>query len=268
MRDVAYWPTAFLNEVERPLEGDAPVLWALGGPSFLYRTPETAIWIDPYLSGTPDDAVPGAYRATAIPVDPAEIRLADVVISTHDHVDHCHDGTLLPILSHTDALCVAPESSARLMRGWGIADERIREVRAGDRLSCGDVEISVYPAYDPNEPHAVTFVLQSRGASVFVSGDTAQGPALAEIGGQHELDYALLAFGRTWYMDEEQLVEAARQLRPRSVIPFHWEFWRNHTGDIARLFEIYFREQPSFEVKILLVGDSIQLAGRTARVTR
>ena len=259
MRDVAYWPRTFLDEIEQPLGGEALVLWALGGPSFVLRTPETTIWVDPYFYGTPDDAVPGAYRATAIPIKPDEVRIADIVISTHDHVDHCHEGTLLPLLANTEAFCVAPQSSAKLMRDWGVADERIRQVGPGDGVEFRDVRISVHPSYDPNEPYAVTLVVLVGGTTLFVSGDTSQGPALSEIGQSYDLDYALLAFGRTWYMDEEQLIEAARALRPRTLLPFHWEFWRNHTGDIARLFEIYHREQPPFELEILLVGDSLRL---------
>ena len=125
MRDVAYWPKTFLDEVEGRTINDGILFWALGGPSFVYRTPETMIWIDPYSYGTPDDAVPGAYRSTAIPVKPDEVSVADIIISTHDHVDHCHDGTLLPIVENTDAVCVAPRSSAKLMREFGIADDRI-----------------------------------------------------------------------------------------------------------------------------------------------
>lgn len=260
MRDVAYWPKTFLGEVEQTTVESGILFWALGGPSFLYRTPQTTIWIDPYFYGTPDDAVPDAYRAPAIPVNPDEVRLADIIISTHDHVDHCHSGTLLPILSHTEAFCVAPRSSAKLMREFGIPPERIKEVQAGDALEFRDVELQVYPSYDPNEPHAVTLVLSSGGTKLFVSGDTWDGPALAEIGATHGLDLALLAFGRTWYMTEEQLIAVAQKLRPKTLLPFHWEFWRNHTGNIGKLFEIYYREQPDFDIRILLIGDSIRVA--------
>jgi L-ascorbate 6-phosphate lactonase len=262
LRDVAYWPRAFLDEIERAPSARTPRLWALGGPSFLYRTPETSIWIDPYFYGTPDDAVPDAYRATAIPVNPEEIRVADIVISTHDHVDHCHEGTVIPILRNTDAFCLAPQSSVKLMREWGAPEERLRQVAAGEAISFRDVEITVHPAYDANEPHAVSFVLRSSGISLFVSGDRAQGPALATIGAGAAVDYALLAFGRTWYMNEEELITAARDLAPGTLLPFHWDFWRNHTGDIVRLLEIYHRERPPFGLEILLVGDSLALAKR------
>jgi L-ascorbate 6-phosphate lactonase len=259
MRDVAYWPKTFLDEVEGcPVEQGAR-LWALGGPSLLYRTPQATIWIDPYFYGTPDDAVPDAYRAVAIPINPEEVRRADLVISTHDHVDHCHGGTLVPITRNTSAMCLGPQSSAKKMREFGIAQERIREVRAGDTAQIGDVQIYVYPGYDPNEPHAVTYVLANGGTKLFVSGDTGDGPALDEVAAAHDLDYALLAFGRTWYMNEAQMLAVARKLRPKTLLPFHWEFWRNHTGDIGKLFEIYYQDRPGFDVKVLLIGDSLSL---------
>lgn len=258
MRDVAYWPRTFLDEVEQAEVGPAPQLWALGGPSFLYRTAATTIWIDPYFGGTPDDAVADAYRACAIPVKPDEIRAGDIVISTHDHVDHCHEGTVMPIVGNTAAICVAPATSAKLMRGWGVPEERLREVAAGDEVAHQDVTISVYGADDPGEPGAVTYVLEAGGTKLFVSGDTADCPALAEVAALRP-DYALLAFGRTWYMNEEQMLATARNLAPGTLLPFHWEFWRNHTGDIARLFELYHRGQPPFGLKILLIGDSLTL---------
>src|SRR5437773_12352281 len=91
MRDVAYWPKAFLDEIENGAPASGARLWALGGPGFVYRTPLTTIWIDPYFSGTPDSmAADGAFRATAIPINPAEATLGDVIISTHAHIYHCH----------------------------------------------------------------------------------------------------------------------------------------------------------------------------------
>ena len=261
MRDVAYWPKTFLDELESATVSSTPRLWALGGPSFLYRTSETTIWIDPYFYGTPDDAVPASYRAVAIPVNPEEVRLADIVISTHDHVDHCHEGTVMPILRNTTATCVAPQSSAKLMRGWGVPEDRLRQVEPGDAFRFRDVDISVHPSYDPNEPYAVSFVLRSGEASLFVSGDTSRGPALTEIGAKG-IDHALLAFGRTWYMDEEELLEAASDLSPGTLLPFHWDFWRNHTGDVGRLLELYHKAPRSFDLKILLIGDEITLEPR------
>lgn len=261
MRDVSYWPRTFLDELEKTKPAQGVVFHALGGPSFIYQTPQTTIWIDPYFYGTPDDAVPDAYRATAIPIKPDEVTFGDIIISTHDHEDHCSRDTLPAMVANTQATCVAPRSSTKKMIGFGIPAERIQTVKPGDRLQFGDVEIFVYPSYDANEVDAVSFVISSGGTKLFVSGDTSDGPALEQVGAVHELDYALLAFGRTWYMNEAQLLDVARKLHPKTLLPFHWEFWRNHTGDIQKLFELYYRERPAFDIKILMIGDSIRFGG-------
>jgi L-ascorbate metabolism protein UlaG (beta-lactamase superfamily) len=259
VEDTLHWAGDFVEEVSEELPGPGAHLWALGGPSFLYRTPSACIWIDPYFGGTPVDAVPRAYRATAIPLDPTEIRMADAVFSTHDHLDHCHEESVMPIIANTHAKAIAPSSSALLMRGWGLPEDRLHEVAAGDRCTIGDVEVFVYPGYDPNEPHAVTYVLETEGSTLFVSGDTWRGPGLAEVAERHSPTHALLAFGRTWYMSIDDFMLAARDLAPKTLLPFHWEFWRGHTGDVGELFAAYYRDPPSFAIKMLLVGDSLAL---------
>ena len=259
VEDTLHWSGAFLDEVLDELPGPGAHLRALGGPSFLYRTAQACLWLDPFFGGTPIDAVKDAYRAPAIPLDPTEIRVADAVFSTHDHLDHCHEESVMPIVANTEAVAIAPESSARLMRGWGLPEDRLRVVAAGDRFELGDVEVFVYPSYDPNEPHAVTYVFETDGSSLFVSGDTWRGPALAEIGERHSLTHALLAFGRTWYMTVDDFMLAARDLAPQTLLPFHWEFWRNHTGDVGELFHAYYSDKPSFDIKMLLIGDSLAL---------
>ena len=260
MRDVAFWPKKFLDEVEGARVTQGALLHALGGPSFAYRTAEVLAWIDPYFYGTPDDSVPDAYRAVPISIKPDEVGAGDIIFSTHDHVDHCHEGSLLPMLANTGAFCIAPASSARLMRGFGIPDARIREVKPGDSISHRDLTLRVYPSYDPNEPLAVSYILDSGGTTFFVSGDTSDGPALRRSASARR---RLRPAGLRPHLVHGRGGDAAGAsiLRPGTLLPFHWEFWRNHTGDIVRFFELYFSQKPDFDVKILSIGDSLHMGG-------
>jgi L-ascorbate metabolism protein UlaG (beta-lactamase superfamily) len=259
MTGVASWPPGFLSEVEGDPPGGEPVLWALGGPSFVYRTPATSIWIDPYLGATPDDLSPDIFRTLAIPVDPAAVRRADAVISTHAHDDHCHRESVTPIVANTSAVCMGPGTSIARMRTWDLPDDRLVEVTPGTELAVGDVRVRVYDGHDPLEPGAVTFVLESAGVTLFVSGDTRLGPALSTVAEEHALDFALLAFGGDWYMDAEQVMEAAMVLRPTTLILFHWELWRRQTGDLVALFDAYHRLSPPFRLALPLIGDYVPL---------
>lgn len=262
MTSLPPWPSAFLAEIEVDLPGTTPVLWALGGPSFVYRTPEATIWIDPFFGGTPEGLLPsGIYRTIAIPIDPIAIRRADAVISTHAHEDHCHEASVSPIVANTGARCLAPASSTALMRAWAIPPECV-EVRVGDLLRVGDVSVRVHGAHDPLEPGAVSFVLEAGGTSLFVGGDTRSGAALHEVAEQHALDHALLAYGGDWYMDAEELLDVATVLHTETLIPFHWELWRRQTGDLVSLFEAYHRRSPAYRLELPLIGDCVSLGGQ------
>ncbi|HEX4426479.1 MAG TPA: MBL fold metallo-hydrolase [Terriglobales bacterium] len=261
MRDTSFWPKDFLAEIEaaKPVKGIS--LWSLGSPSFLFRSPECTIYIDPYFGPTPPEAAtlyPGVYRSTAVPIYPPEITVADVLISTHDHTDHCYEPTLQAFQTHTDVKFLAPDSSAQRMEKCGVQSGRIVRVSPGDKFDIKDVKIQVLESNDPDAPGAVTFILSAEGVNLFVSGDTRDGKILSKIGREHNIDVALLAFGGTrWYMTHEQLLAAARRLNPKLLLPFHWEVWRGQTGNPLALGKLLVMDPPEFDVRLLQIGDSI-----------
>ncbi len=221
MRDVAYWPRTFLDEIEQAEVGPAPQFCGRSAAraSSIAR-PRRRSGSIPYFGGTPDDAVADAYRACAIPVKPDEIRAADIVISTHDHVDHCHEGTVMPIVGNTAAICVAPATSAKLMRGWGVPDDRLREVsrrRRGCPSGRHDLRVRsrTTPANRARSPTSSRRV--GRRSSSRATPRTAR--RSREVGGRCGPTTRLLAFGRTWYMNEEQMLAAARDLAPGTLLP-------------------------------------------------
>ncbi|MCU0512991.1 MAG: MBL fold metallo-hydrolase [Anaerolineae bacterium] len=259
MSDVLTWDRSFLDEVEGTASPAGLLLWALGGPGFALRTRTALLWIDPYFGGTPPDAPAGLHRALAIPIDPTLIRRADAVLSTHAHIDHCHDATLLPLSQHTGARFIGPATSAAVMRAAGIAPERIDQVAAGDRLVVGDAEIITCGAHDPAEAGAVSFIIRSGGCTLFFAGDTQDTPLLEAVGASYTIDLALLAYGEPWYLSAENLLQAARRLRPRRLLPFHWDIWRGFSGNLGRFFSVYAAQACPFGVHILQMGDCLRL---------
>ena len=78
----------------------------------------------------------------------AGIEFADLVISTHDHADHCDPDTLRPVYARTAARFAAAPSSARMMATWGFGAERVQVMAPGAALTVGDVSLTAYPAKD------------------------------------------------------------------------------------------------------------------------
>jgi L-ascorbate 6-phosphate lactonase len=259
MNDVLTWERSFLDELESTTVETGVLLWALGGPSFALRTPTSLLWIDPYFGGTPPDSPPGLHRAVAVPIDPTLIRRADAVLSTHAHIDHCHDATLLPISQYTAARFIGPTTSAVAMRAFGVPAERIDEVSVNSRLTVGDSEIITCAAYDPAEAGAVSFIIRTAGCTLFFAGDTQDTPLLDTVGESFSIDVALLAYGEPWYLTTENLLRTAERLQPKMLIPFHWDIWRGFSGDLGRFFAIYTAQPRPFDVRILQVGDRLHL---------
>lgn len=97
----------------------------------------------------------------------------------------------------------------------------------------------------------------SQGVTLFVSGDTRDGETLEQIGSSHQVDFALMAFGG-FYNTLEQMLAAARRLKPKVLLPFHWEIWRGATGKPMLLGRAIASNPPGFEVHPLQMGDRIR----------
>ncbi|MHB9037265.1 MAG: MBL fold metallo-hydrolase [Armatimonadota bacterium] len=253
--NVQYWDKSFLDEVESTTISEGVLLWALSGAAFALRTPEAMLYLDPFLGGDPVEGLPGMYRTTAVGLDPAGIKLADAVLISHEHYDHCHEDTLLSLAAGTRAKFYGPFPAVKEMLSYGISSDRIRVIAPGDVITVNDAMIEVWPGYDAGSEGAVTFTIESGGVRVMFGGDSSDGPAFSELGAKGDLDIAMLAFGRTWYMSEAEMLDAAERLRPRLLLPFHWEIWRGHTGDALELGRLVERKKPPFEVGLLLIGD-------------
>src|SRR5438874_12977829 len=225
-------PTIETHEVRSGLR-----LWWLGGPSYALKSPHTLVYVDPSHSGDRADDPQGFVRAIPNYFFPQTVTRADLVISTHDHADHCDPDTLRPIYARTAARFAAAPSSAHMMATWGFGAERVQVMAPGATLAVGDVTLTAYPARDWEDEDAVTLMLESGGVGVFIGGDTLYFDGLEEIGRAHTVDLAVLALGRNrrniidaqLYADPAELARAApepgrratsrtRRTRSRSTI--------------------------------------------------
>ena len=111
---------ALLQAVDRhPVPVGSVAVWPLGQSGLLLRFPSARVYVDLYLSNHCEAVLARPFdhrRTTRAPMDPAEIRDADVVICTHDHLDHLDVPTMRTLASASpDAVVVAP-CDGRAMR--------------------------------------------------------------------------------------------------------------------------------------------------------
>ena len=256
---------------------DGVAIWYLGCNGFVLKgAGGTTIFIDPYL-GTGDP--PRTVRMIPVPFDPRDVRAADAVLATHDHVDHVHGRSQAPILAETGAEFFAPDASLAVTDAegwtdeWDVADDQLSSVSIGDEIEVGEFTIHVADANDPDAEEPVSYVIQHEAGTFFHGGDARPG-AFESVGGRFDIDLGVLAFGsvgmvpdaigeepvRTrWYNDENMIVEAANELQLDALLPSHWDMWKGMTADPTALYD-HVRSFPyPKRLDIVEIGDRIDL---------
>lgn len=239
------------------------VLWWLGGSSWVLKSRETVIYVDLFTGPAPTNTITKLTKVTPDLVDPDMIMRVDVVLSTHEHIDHCHRESLMPIYRNTKAVFAGAYSSARLFEEWGIDESRMVRLKPFQEFNIPDVNIRATPSKDCADEDAVGFLIQTQGVTLFDSADSLYFPGFEEIGSMAQIDIALLNFFRdppdldmTTTMTPAEVVQAAIDLNAKIVIPKHWDIWEELKGDPFEVAELL--KGSRIECKILEPGEAFR----------
>jgi L-ascorbate metabolism protein UlaG (beta-lactamase superfamily) len=150
---------------------------------------------------------------------------ADVILITHAHPDHFSPEDIKKI-SEEHTTIIGPASVAK-----EYSSTRFRVVSPGDTVPIEDIDIQAAHAYSikkvflwisahPRSAENVGYVLTFNGFRVYHAGDTDYVPEMDEIS---DIDLALLPIGGdNLTMGPEEAAEAVRKMKPRMVIPMHY----------------------------------------------
>lgn len=147
------------------------ITW-LGQAGLLFESKQIKILIDPYLSDSVKNVQPQNWRR--VPVDERFFGITpDVIVLTHDHLDHTDPETLKHFLKENTGVCVLASKKA-----W----ERVRKTFSGIKNN--------YVLFDPgtewtekgvrfravyaehSDSCAIGVVIHAEGKNYYVTGDT------------------------------------------------------------------------------------------------
>lgn len=244
------WGTWFVND---EVEGASPSglsIWYLGATGFILRSPEATVYVDPYFG---DGDPPGIVRMLPVPLDPADATRCDAVFATHEHLDHMHPPSYRPLVEDLEAELYATAACYENPQHGGevrVPADRKHVIATGDHVEVADLDVHVRGANDPAALDEVSYVFEHESGTFFVGGDSRPAPvAFPAIADEFDLDLGALATGSVgnvaapgdpieptrWYMDENQVVEAANQLELDRLLPVHHDLWRGVGSDTAVL---------------------------------
>ncbi|MGQ9548689.1 MAG: MBL fold metallo-hydrolase [Roseiflexus sp.] len=253
-------------------------LWSLGQAGFVLKGGNTIAYIDPYLSNSVE-ALGGPPRRFPAPLDPALVAHAQVVLATHEHLDHTDAATLAPLMSASpSATLVASLQGRQIAREADIPDERIITPRLGERVELAGLAFTATPAahyqYEV-DAHGYSrwmgFIIECNGVTVYHSGDTIIFPELLDALIGRVIDVALLPInGRDFFREREgiignlwpaEAVELAKAIDARVLIGFHNDLFAGNRVSPGMLFDELDRRAPFMRCHLLQPGELYVYAG-------
>jgi L-ascorbate 6-phosphate lactonase len=222
----------------------------IGQAGFLVRTPATRLAVDPFLSDHPERRFPA-------PVGTGDLIGTELVLATHQHLDHLDAPALAALLAIDDRVrVVLPAPALADAAAEGLAPERLVGARPGEPLTAGDVTVHPVPALhgvhvtdaythglpgDGDGVRYLGYVLDTPDGRVYHAGDTLRWDGQAELLRRHRVDLALLPInGRdaereardvVGNLDAAEALDLARDAAVATVAPMHYDLMAGNLGD-------------------------------------
>ena len=220
------------------------VLSWLGQSSVAIRLGGATVLVDPFLSPLPDRLVPPPFAGE-------EARGVDVVLITHDHLDHLDDHALPAIATASpEAVVIVPNEVVDRVAALGIERSRVHGLSPDGRAQLGTVTVDAVPAcHGEGIGDAyrlgpfLGYVASAGGARVYHAGDTILFDGLVDRLRELRADLALLpingrdakreAQGLVGNIDAVEAAHLARDIGADAAVPLHWDMFASNTGDPA-----------------------------------
>jgi L-ascorbate metabolism protein UlaG (beta-lactamase superfamily) len=229
-------------------------LWWLGQSGFRLRDPDSGrtVFLDPFLAQRDD-------RSWQAPLEPSALATADLVLASHEHLDHLDRPSLKAAAEHSGAhfTLVLPRPLVdEVTSELGLPAERVIGAQPDEAIHRAGVKIYPVPArhgvnvsdaYDFGEGLSnglvryLGYVVEIAGVRVYHAGDCIPYPGQVERVKALQPHLALLPInGRDFFresernlvgnMDEREAARLANDMGAHMLIPMHWELFAHNRG--------------------------------------
>ena len=214
-----------------------------------FETNGYTVLVDPFFTGNP-----------AANVDPSKIA-ADFILLSHGHGDHL--GDTIPIAKRTGAEVISNFEIVNWLGTQGLTKTHAQHLGGGFRHPFGYLKLTfaIHGSAMPDGTYGgnpAGFLLTTNdGKRIYMAGDTGLFGDMSLIGDEG-IQLAVLPIGDNFTMGPDDALKAVKLLRPKHVIPIHYDTFdliRQDAGGWARRVEA----ETSTRVHPLKPGESYTL---------
>ncbi len=152
-------------------------------------------------------------------VDYTAMLKADYIFVTHEHGDH-YDAKSIKQLTGEKTQLVMNKRCADM---YGAGKVMVN----GDKLLLADISVEAVPAYNYTEGHTQFhpkgrdngYIMTIDGLRIYIAGDTEDIPEMSKI---KDIDIAFLPCNQPYTMTPDQLIRAAKVIKPKVLFPYHY----------------------------------------------
>ena len=152
-------------------------------------------------------------------IDYSAMPKADYIFVTHEHGDH-FDREAIKQLTGEKTQLITNKRCADML-GYG-------EIMVnGQSATFNDITVEAVPAYNTSEGRTQFhpkgrdngYILTIDGLRIYIAGDTEDIPEMQDI---KDIDIAFMPCNQPYTMTPEQLVKAAKTVKPKVLFPYHY----------------------------------------------
>jgi L-ascorbate metabolism protein UlaG (beta-lactamase superfamily) len=206
------------------------------------------------------------FKGKNIYVDPfskvadyAKLPKADIVFSTHEHLDHLDLQALVAIRTPGTILVLNPAGAEKIPGGRDKTVSITAPVivmRNGDTQTVEGIRAEAVPAYNlihkrengqPFHPKGIGngYILTFGETRLYLAGDSENTPEMKAL---KDIDIAFLPMNLPYTMTPEMVADASKAIQPRILYPYHYG-----KTDTKQLMELL-KGEKNIEVRIRKMG--------------
>lgn len=208
----------------------------IGQAGFIFKINDTIICLDPYYSNSIERYEGRPSRRMWYNKFIMEEFNPDIVLCSHDHLDHTDPETIPLLNSYSEAEFYGPRSSIEHMENMKINKSRLNVLKEDVEYKFED--FSLKTTFSEHTKDSLGFIFSFNNLKVYFTGDTSLNKQLFKLVDE-KIDIIISCVnGKYGNLNFQEAIKLAKKLKAKKIIPMHYGLVPDNTIDIDNFVDL------------------------------